>query len=110
MSKIVQKRMKGNSLRFQLLPLRDSSSQGANNTDSNQNDNHKGPLWLGTFLLAILVTKYVIFKKYYFITMDKDSKTISKQSDSLTDESKDIWYKYLVWYLFSTKWSVLPIT
>ncbi|KAJ8727017.1 hypothetical protein PYW08_015414 [Mythimna loreyi] len=44
MSKIVQKRMKGNSLRFQLLPLRDSSSQGANNTDSNQNNNDKGPI------------------------------------------------------------------
>ena len=42
--KIVQKRMKGNSLRFQLLPIRDSSSQGASNTDSNQNDNDKGPL------------------------------------------------------------------
>lgn len=43
--KIVQKRMKGNSLRFQLQPLRESGSQGNNNTaDSNQNDKEKGPL------------------------------------------------------------------
>lgn len=43
MSRIVQKRVKGNSLRFQLLPVRDSSTEGTGNTDSSQNDN-KGPL------------------------------------------------------------------
>lgn len=35
--------------------------------------------------------------------MDKYPKKISKESDSLTEESRDIWYKYLVWYFFSTK-------
>lgn len=44
MSRIVQKRVKGNSLRFQLLPVRDSSTEGTGNTDSSQNDNNKGPL------------------------------------------------------------------
>lgn len=44
MSKIVQKRVKGNSLRFQLLPVRGSSTEGTGNTDSNQNDNNNGPL------------------------------------------------------------------
>ncbi|KPJ16948.1 hypothetical protein RR48_13804 [Papilio machaon] len=45
--KIVQKRNKGNSLRFQLIPVRDKSSQNGND-DSNQNsenkDHEKGPL------------------------------------------------------------------
>ncbi|CAH0669088.1 unnamed protein product [Spodoptera exigua] len=44
MSKIVQKRVKGNSLRFQLLPVRSSNTEGTGNTDSNENDNNKGPL------------------------------------------------------------------
>lgn len=44
MSRIVQKRVKGNSLRFQLLPVRDSSTEGTGNMDSSQNDNNKGPL------------------------------------------------------------------
>lgn len=41
--KIVQKRMKGSSLRFQLLPLRTKSTEG-DSTDSNSTNNDKGPL------------------------------------------------------------------
>ncbi|XP_075972938.1 mitochondrial translation initiation factor 3 [Anticarsia gemmatalis] len=42
-SKIAQKRMKGNNLRFQLLPLRQNSTQ-EENSGSNQSNNEKGPL------------------------------------------------------------------
>ncbi|XP_028170074.1 uncharacterized protein LOC114359771 [Ostrinia furnacalis] len=42
--KAVQKRNKGNSLRFQLLPLRENSSQSQDDSDSNKNKDDKGPL------------------------------------------------------------------
>lgn len=91
----MQKRMKGNTLRFQLLPLRETSSQGASNTDSNNDD--KGPLWLGAFLLVILITKYVLLKKYYLVKEDSELKACSKKSsDSVHRESYDsIWWLYL---------------
>uniref|UniRef100_A0A1E1WSU5 Translation initiation factor 3 N-terminal domain-containing protein n=1 Tax=Pectinophora gossypiella TaxID=13191 RepID=A0A1E1WSU5_PECGO len=41
--KVVQKRNKGNNLKFQLLPSRDSSSQDSNKPSSNQ-DSDSGPL------------------------------------------------------------------
>lgn len=45
--KVIQKRNKGNSLRFQLIPVRDKSSQVGNDDSSNHSDNkgdEKGPL------------------------------------------------------------------
>ncbi|XP_059060173.1 uncharacterized protein LOC131853329 [Achroia grisella] len=42
--KIVQKRNKGNSLRFQLLPIKQSSTDSTNDVNNSQNDNNKGPL------------------------------------------------------------------
>lgn len=42
--KIMQKRNKGNTLKFQLLPLKQYSSQTSSEIDSSQNDNDKGPL------------------------------------------------------------------
>lgn len=41
---VVQKRNKGNSLRFQLLPLRENSSHTQNDLDSNKDKDDKGPL------------------------------------------------------------------
>ncbi|CAH0628852.1 unnamed protein product [Chrysodeixis includens] len=43
-SKVVQKRLKGNSLRFQLLPLRENSSQGPSNDTPKPQNNDKTPL------------------------------------------------------------------
>ncbi|CAH0397477.1 unnamed protein product [Chilo suppressalis] len=42
--KLVQKRNKGNSLRFQLLPVRENSTQTGGVSDQNTNGNDKGPL------------------------------------------------------------------
>ncbi|XP_026765132.1 uncharacterized protein LOC113523376 [Galleria mellonella] len=42
--KIVQKRNKGNSLRFQLLPAKQSSIESTNDVNNSQNENNKGPL------------------------------------------------------------------
>ncbi|KAL4708796.1 hypothetical protein ACJJTC_011760 [Scirpophaga incertulas] len=42
--KIAQKRNKGNSLRFQLLPLKHKSISAEESSDSNQSGNDKGPL------------------------------------------------------------------
>ncbi|KAM3967981.1 uncharacterized protein ACR2FA_004297 [Aphomia sociella] len=42
--KVVQKRIKGNSMRFQLLPTKQSNTEPASNVNSNQNEDNKGPL------------------------------------------------------------------
>ncbi|CAH2092013.1 unnamed protein product [Euphydryas editha] len=45
--RIVQKRIKGNNLRFQLVPMKDNNDQSKKETDSGQNNNNnddKGPL------------------------------------------------------------------
>lgn len=49
MGKVVQKRLKGNTLRFQLLPVRNSNSQSEQtSTDSDNSENtsnkNSGPL------------------------------------------------------------------
>ncbi|OWR51887.1 translation initiation factor-3 [Danaus plexippus plexippus] len=41
---IVQKRNKGNNLRFQVLPLRDNSNQSKNDSNSGESNDQKGPL------------------------------------------------------------------
>ncbi|CAG9563090.1 unnamed protein product [Danaus chrysippus] len=41
---IVQKRNKGNNLRFQIIPLRDNSNQSKNDHNSGENNDQKGPL------------------------------------------------------------------
>lgn len=66
--RIVQKRTKGNNLRFQLLPIRENSSQRDSNSEKSNSDS--GPLWLAVCILVILVTKYVLLKKYYFDKTD----------------------------------------
>ncbi|CAB3228348.1 unnamed protein product [Arctia plantaginis] len=43
MGRIVQKRIKGNNIRFQVLPVREKSSQRDSNADKS-NNNNKGPL------------------------------------------------------------------
>ncbi|XP_032511910.2 translation initiation factor IF-3, mitochondrial-like [Danaus plexippus] len=41
---IVQKRNKGNNLRFQVLPLRDNSNQSKKDSNSGESNDQKGPL------------------------------------------------------------------
>lgn len=62
--KVVQKRSKGNDLRFQLLPNRESSTHSPESGDSNKQDGN-GPLWLAVGVTVILLTKYILFSKYY---------------------------------------------
>lgn len=92
--KLVQKRNKGNSLRFQLLPLRESSSQTDVNQESSGNDKDRGPLWLGVFVLLVLVAKYVIFKKYMSNKAQNDEVT---QTDSTSVVRQVILKNLLFW-------------
>lgn len=69
----MQKRTKGNNLRFQLLPLQNSSNQSK--SDQSDHSDDKGPLWLGVFLVVIITAKYLLLRKYYF---SKDSEPSAK--------------------------------
>lgn len=86
--KVVQKRNKGNSLRFQLLPLRENSSQSENDLNSDNRNENKGPLWLVTGLLIIFVAKYVILRKY----LVKSKTDIAPEKELKKSESPDsVW-------------------
>lgn len=84
--KIVQKRNQGNNLRFQLVPIKDNDKT-KNDTDSgsnNNNNDNKGPLWLAVFLISVLITKYTIFKKYYFLRSNVNSDSKGTESSNKT--------------------------
>lgn len=68
--KILQKRNKGNSLRFQFLPSNNVHAKTENS--SNNNDHDKGPLWLGIAFLVIIIAKYYIWRKFYSSKVVKD--------------------------------------
>lgn len=83
--KIVQKRVKGNTLRFQLLPIRDSSSQ-SDKTSSDGSENSNGSLWLGAFILVLLVSKYVILNNYYYYLYFSNQTHDLKAADNSSEE------------------------
>lgn len=72
---IVQKRNKGNNLRFQVLPLRDNSNQSKNDSNSGESNDQKGPLWLAMFLVVIVIGKYIVLSKYYSKKYEKTVKS-----------------------------------
>lgn len=77
--KVVQKRNKGNNLKFQILPSNQSSQGGGDSLDSSSEAKDKGPLWLGVGLAAILTLKYVILQKYYFSKPVNEKEKQSKE-------------------------------
>lgn len=87
-------------MRFQLLPLRENSSHTQNDLDSNKDKDDKGPLWLVSFAVVILIVKYVIFRKYYLSIHKSDT---SQQNDSGQSENSDsMWL--LKYYCNRYKW------
>lgn len=85
--RIVQKRNKGNSLKFQLIP---SKAPQDNNSSSQQNsvdkDGDKGPLWLAVFILSVIVVKYIIYMKYIFLPSEEEN--VMHKRDVETDSDQ----------------------
>lgn len=88
--KIVQKRHKGSTLRFQVLPIRHSSSTDGKESDSNKNKDSEGAMWLAVIIITILMTKYLILSQYILNTrQNENSSTDNKPNQSCLKDSFD---------------------